>query len=79
MNRNVNALAVVQALLIALGLFAWATGGTVMLVLSLIWLLPIIISIELGKSRDRMGWMWGLLLGWLGVLILAIMRPVSTR
>jgi hypothetical protein len=79
MNRNVNALAIVQALLIALGLFAWATGGTVMLVLSLIWLLPIVISIELGKSRDRMGWMWGLFLGWLGVLILAIMRPVSTR
>jgi hypothetical protein len=38
---------------------------------------PTIIAAHLGHSRDRTGWMWGLFLGWLGVLILAIMRPVQ--
>lgn len=45
------------------------------LIPGLIWFLPIIIAIELGRSRGRTGWLWGTLLGWLGVLILAIMRP----
>jgi hypothetical protein len=37
---------------------------------------PVFICHGLGESRDRTGWVWGLLLGWLGVLILACMRPV---
>ena len=45
----------------------------------LLFLLPVGVAIELGYSRDRSGWMWGLFLGWLGVVILACMRPVPQR
>lgn len=40
------------------------------------WLLPILICHQLGIARMRTGWLWGFWLGWLGVLILACMRPV---
>lgn len=43
-----------------------------------VWGLPILICVSLGRTRDRTGWMWGLFLGWLGVLILAIMRARIT-
>jgi hypothetical protein len=67
----------VEAALCALGLllFGWLKAAGV--IIDVLWLAPIIISIELGVTRHRSGWMWGLFLGWLGVLILAIMRPVQ--
>jgi len=40
-----------------------------------VYVTPILVAIRLGHSRDRRGWMWGLFLSWLGVLILACMRP----
>jgi hypothetical protein len=65
----------IQVLLVVAGvvLAAWNIGAGV--VIGLLFLLPIVIAIDLGVSRDRTGWMWGLFLGWLGVLILACMRP----
>jgi hypothetical protein len=45
----------------------------------LFWIAPIFAGHMLGQSRDRTGWMWGLLLGWLGVLILACMKPIPTH
>jgi len=47
------------------------------LLLFFAWGLPILICWNLGQSRNRTGWAWGLLLGWLGVLILALMRPIQ--
>lgn len=47
------------------------------LIVGFVWVAPIVVAIGLGESRDRTGWAWGLLLGWLGVLILAIMKPQS--
>lgn len=41
------------------------------------WVIPIVWCGQLGRSRRRNGWLWGVLLGWLGVLILALMRPAS--
>src|SRR5262245_1572506 len=41
-----------------------------------VWGLPILICYRLGQSRNRAGWPWGLFLGWLGVLIVALMRPL---
>lgn len=52
-----------------------ATGAVILLLL-FAWGLPIIIADWLGTAPKRHGWAWGFLLGWLGVLILAIMRPV---
>jgi hypothetical protein len=68
------ALAQCLLVLLAIGLYGWL--GPVGLFAILLWVVPIIVAIELGKSRDRKGWMWGLFLGWIGVLILAIMRPI---
>ena len=61
----------------ATGLFLWL--GVAGLLVWFIWLCPILVGIELGYSRDRTGWMWGLFLNWLGVIILACMRPVAAR
>jgi len=70
-----NGKAIAQVALIVSGvlLITWNTAFG--LTIGLLWLLPIVIAIDLGVSRDRSGWMWGFFLGWLGVLILAIMRP----
>ena len=70
-----EAVAQVCLLLGGIALVAW---NPVMLVPGLMWILPIIIGIELGLSRDRTGWMWGCFLSWLGVLILACMRPIHS-
>jgi hypothetical protein len=35
-----------------------------------VFMLPIYIGYKLGERKGRVGWAWGLLLGWLGVLIL---------
>jgi hypothetical protein len=67
-----------QVILLLAGLALCAYHLATGLFVGLVWLLPIIIAIDLGQSRDRKGWMWGLFLGWLGVLILAIMRPQTS-
>lgn len=64
-----------QMLLVSAGVAIAVWNILVAILVGLLWLLPIVIAIELGESRDRTGWKWGLFLGWLGVLILAIMRP----
>lgn len=66
-----------QAALLILGLAACAWEPMVFVPIGLFWVLPVIVAIGLGHSRGRNGWVWGFLLGWLGVLILAIMRPRS--
>ena len=71
--------AVGSVAVLALGIVLIAVYGSAGWFISLAWLLPIIIAIDLGISRGRTGWMWGLFLGWLGVLILAIMRPQPQR
>jgi hypothetical protein len=42
-----------------------------------LWAAPIAIASHLGDSRGRRGWMWGFFLGWLGVFIVALMRPLQ--
>jgi len=66
--------ATVQALVVFGGVVLAAWNMSLAVPIGLLYLLPIVIAIELGKSRHRTGWMWGVFLGWLGVLILACMR-----
>jgi hypothetical protein len=73
MRDYTHATAQVALIILGVGLTAWDTGFG--LFVGLVFLLPIVIAIDLGFNRDRTGWMWGFFLGWLGVLILAIMRP----
>ncbi len=37
------------------------------------WVLPIWIAQMIGGPKGRAGWAWGLILGWLGVLIVALL------
>ena len=44
-----------------------------MLLISVFWALPIWAGALVGSSKGRAGWAWGLFLGWLGVLIVALL------
>ena len=39
----------------------------------LAWVAPIYVGNRIGVRKRRAGWAWGLLLSWLGVLILAVL------
>jgi hypothetical protein len=45
------------------------------LVFGLIWGLPIFVSHKVGAPKRRAGWAYGLLLGWLGVVVIACLGP----
>jgi hypothetical protein len=42
------------------------------------WVLPIAVGHKIGQEKQRAGWAWGLLLGWLGVIILACLGPAKS-
>jgi hypothetical protein len=37
--------------------------------------LPIYVAHRIGAPKGRMGWLCGLLLGWIGVIIVAVLPP----
>ena len=39
------------------------------------WILPIVVGHLIGKPKNRAGWAWALFLGWIGVLIVALLSP----
>jgi hypothetical protein len=39
--------------------------------IALFWIAPIFVAHKLGAPKNRAGWAWGLLLGWIGVVIVA--------
>lgn len=73
-NTPAPAAAIAQMLLVVAGIAVAVKAPLVGVPLALVWLLPIVVSIHLGVSRDRTGLLWGFFLGWLGVFILALMR-----
>ena len=38
-------------------------------------LYDVYIAVQIGQSKNRNGWAWGLLLGWIGVLCVALLPP----
>jgi hypothetical protein len=50
-------------------------GWFVVVWIGIIWIVPIVVSYRIGVRKNRVGWLWGLLLGWLGVIILALLSP----
>lgn len=46
-----------------------------LLVIGLIWVLPIFVAASIGNPKGRAGWLYGILLGWLGVLLVALLPP----
>ena len=39
--------------------------------LVLLWVIPFLLTVWLGGQKRRRGWLYGLLLGWIGVFVLA--------
>jgi len=37
------------------------------------WIVPIFVAVSQGRAKDRAGFAYGLFLGWLGVIILALL------
>jgi hypothetical protein len=63
------------ALWVALMMYSVPAGVFV----GLVWLLPIYICDDIGQKKNRGGFWWGFLLGWLGVAIVACLGRVPTR
>jgi hypothetical protein len=38
------------------------------------YVLPIFVGYAIGESKGRRGWLWGLLLGWIGVIVVACLK-----
>jgi hypothetical protein len=45
---------------------------------TIFWILPIYVAHQIGVSKHRAGWAWGLILGWLGVIIVALLPARGT-
>lgn len=43
----------------------------------ILWVVPIFVARSQGHAKNRDGWVYGLFLGWLGVLILALLPPLD--
>lgn len=41
----------------------------------LFWAAAIFVAHKIGETKNRTGWLWGFLLGWIGVVILACLGP----
>jgi hypothetical protein len=49
-----------------------------LLVVTLLWFIPIYVAHQIGAPKHRHGLLWGLCLGWLGVLVVALLPPYRT-
>ena len=48
---------------------------TLIVFATIFWVLPVVVGHQLGKPKGRAGWAWGLLLGWIGVIVVACLGP----
>jgi hypothetical protein len=46
-----------------------------LVIVAIFWVAPILVGHAIGKPKGRAGWAWGLFLGWLGVIIVALLSP----
>lgn len=51
-------------------------GGGFLVVAVVFWIIPIFVAHGRGKAKHRAGVAYGLFLGWIGVLILAVLPPL---
>lgn len=47
--------------------------------MAVFWGLPIAVANKIGAPKNRRGWLWGLLLGWIGVAFVAFLGPLPGR
>jgi hypothetical protein len=47
--------------------------------IAVFWITPVIVAKSIGDGKGRTsGWVWGLVFGWLGVLVVALQSPART-
>jgi hypothetical protein len=44
-------------------------------VIAVFYVVPVIVGYFVGESKDRRGWLWGPLLGWIGLVVVACLKP----
>jgi hypothetical protein len=44
-----------------------------------LWIVPIFLAAAMGKPKNRAGLAYGLFLGWIGVICLALLPPAKPR
>jgi hypothetical protein len=49
----------------------------VLVAVTVLWILPVWVCVAQGDVRNRNGWAWGLLLGWIGVLMIFLLPPLE--
>ena len=49
----------------------------ILLVVIVVWVIPIFVAYSIGKGKHRAGFWYGLLLGWLGVIIVALLPSMA--
>ena len=47
--------------------------------IAIFWIAPIFVGHKLGAPKNRAGWAWGLLLGWIGVIIVACLSDKNPK
>ena len=47
------------------------------LLFAFLWVAPVFVAHSIGKPKNREGWLYGLALGWIGVLVLALRPPAQ--
>jgi len=45
---------------------------------AILWIIPILVGHSIGKAKGRAGLLYGLFLGWLGVIIVFMLPPLKT-
>lgn len=43
----------------------------------ILWVIPIVVGHKIGAPKSRAGLLYGLFLGWLGVVIVAMLPPIA--
>jgi uncharacterized membrane protein YeaQ/YmgE (transglycosylase-associated protein family) len=49
------------------------------ILIAVLWVIPIFVASSMGKPKGREGWLYGVLLGWVGVLLLAVLPKNMAR
>jgi hypothetical protein len=52
---------------------------TLIIVAFIIWILPCYVAHQIGAPKNRFGLGWGVCLGWLGVIIVALLPPRNQK
>jgi uncharacterized membrane protein YeaQ/YmgE (transglycosylase-associated protein family) len=50
---------------------------TALIVILIVWVLPIYVAHQIGTPKNRQGFWWGVFLGWIGVIVVALLPPVT--